>query len=142
MLFYIAITFHLIWKCFNLKLLIISSEQQELALYTSFGDEPLAEPCVFCGRNEENSIEFGKKDTYDDVTAHHFCLVSFSNHFFHDQQTDFCWHSYSNCWHSFLQILSANLKKKHNDDTTELFGYSIIDIKMEIARAAKLVCVF
>lgn len=40
---------------------------------------------------------------------------------------------------SVLQLLSANLKKTNEDDSFELFGFSVEDVKKEIARAAKLV---
>lgn len=51
------------------------SRQQDLPLYTSF-EEEIVEVCALCGRDEENSIEFGKKLTYEGITAHHFCIVS------------------------------------------------------------------
>lgn len=36
-------------------------------------------------------------------------------------------------------MLSANLTKTHDDESIELFGYSLNDVKKEISRAAKLV---
>lgn len=58
---------------------IFSSEKNnndELAFYTSFEEAPPAEEkCVFCGQSDENSFEFGKKVSFDNITAHHFCLV-------------------------------------------------------------------
>lgn len=41
----------------------------------------------------------------------------------------------------FSQILSANLKQTHDDIEIGLFGYSVADVKKEIARAAKLVSI-
>lgn len=119
------------------------SRQQELALYSSFEEEK-SEFCVFCGREEENSIEFGKKLTYEDVTVHHFCLVSICNckHFYSDWKNGFIENLLMCCSNeiSVLQLLSANLKKTNEDDSFELFGFSVEDVKKEIARAAKLVC--
>lgn len=47
---------------------------QELALYSSFNEDD-SEICVFCGKNDNNLMELGKKYSYGDTTAHHFCLV-------------------------------------------------------------------
>lgn len=32
--------------------------------------------CCFCGRGDENEVEFGKIYTIDDVSVHYYCLVS------------------------------------------------------------------
>lgn len=62
--------------CDSLYLFLISScnDNDELPLYSSF-EETVAE-CVLCGSSEDIPMELGKKITVDDVTVHHFCLVS------------------------------------------------------------------
>lgn len=47
----------------------------ELALYNSF-EEEIEEICILCGTAENKPSELGKKITFDEITAHHFCLVS------------------------------------------------------------------
>lgn len=60
-------------------LFIISScnDNDELPLYSSFEESEEAVPeCVLCGSSEDIPLELGKMVTMDDVTVHHFCLVS------------------------------------------------------------------
>lgn len=54
------------------------AKSNELALYTSF-DEEQDEKCVLCGIADDKPIEFGKKITIDEITVHHFCMVSFNH---------------------------------------------------------------
>lgn len=51
------------------------ANKNELALYNSF-DEPVDENCILCDSAVDKPSEFGKKITVDQITAHHFCLVS------------------------------------------------------------------
>lgn len=53
-----------------------SNNDDELALYDSMVEEE-EEACCFCGKNTVDALKFGKKVAIDDVTVHHFCLVSF-----------------------------------------------------------------
>lgn len=44
--------------------------------------------CSFCGREDENEVEFGKLYTVDEVSVHYFCLVSS----FVQVKKGFLWH--------------------------------------------------
>lgn len=48
----------------------------ELDLYTSFEEEK-EKKCIICCTAENKPSESGKKITIDEITVHHFCLVSF-----------------------------------------------------------------
>lgn len=69
----------------------------ELPLYRSFEEDGEAK-CILCGTDQENPIEFGDKFTYENITIHYFCAVSFSFLRLH------CMFSFSR---SFLLLISA-----------------------------------
>lgn len=50
------------------------SDCDELQLYNSIEEDD--DSCILCGESDDDPIEFGKKVTVDDITVHHFCLVS------------------------------------------------------------------
>lgn len=49
-------------------------EMEELQEYNSFEEETLN--CLFCKRNTDDRIKYGEKLSSEDITAHHFCMVS------------------------------------------------------------------
>lgn len=48
-------------------------DEDVLPLYESITEDK--EPCCFCAKDTNEPMEFGKKITIDNITAHHFCLV-------------------------------------------------------------------
>lgn len=44
-------------------------------MYTSF-EEEVAKDCILCGQNTDDTIQFGRKITINDLTVHHYCLVT------------------------------------------------------------------
>lgn len=49
------------------------NQNDELPLYNSIVED---DECVLCRSDIDEPSEFGKKKSVEDITVHHFCLVS------------------------------------------------------------------
>lgn len=90
-----------------------NEDDDELAFYTSLEE---SKPCCLCGRDTEDVVKFGKKNSVRGITAHHFCLLLSSNLHTNDAED-----------------------AEDDDDDNDMFGFALDDIKIETRRAAKLV---
>lgn len=64
--------------------------ENELLPYSSF--EEAVQECVFCCDSADDVVGLGRKKTMEDITAHHFCLVSL------------VFNNFLNCSHSIFII--------------------------------------
>lgn len=111
-----------------------SANNNVLALYSSFDEEPLDE-CAFCGLGLDDSLEFGNKISIDNISAHHFCLVNSINFIKCCSIRDYQTYSFF-----VLQLLSSNLKPCGTEyGPDQMFGFILNDIRQELTRASKLV---